>query len=165
LDEKLTFEDINALSDSDLDLLFGGTQMPGPDHRFDELHRLMPDKEKRFRKKGMTIAQLWKDYKDLYKHGYQLTQFYRYIGKIVKLQFSRDRVDTFYKYERISSYPRQYRKYNYTTTDDHLASSHRYLSDWTPDKFIDLGKEIDEEVAAFIQVVIEHKSHPEQAYK
>jgi len=87
--EKLTFEDISALSDSDLDLLFGGSQMPGPDHRFDELHRLMPDMEKRFRKKGMTLAQLRKDYKDLYKHGYQLTQFYRHFiaykgrGKLV----------------------------------------------------------------------------------
>lgn len=401
LEEKMTFEDINALSDSDLDLLFGSMPLPGPDHRFDELQRLMPDIEKRFRKKGMTIAQLWKEYKELYPHGYQVTQFYRhfvnyvgrakpvmhmehkagdkmyvdfageklsitdqqtgemqyvevfvailgcsqltyveavhtqrrqdfiggcenalhyfggvpaaivpdnlkaavvksskyeptinetfadfaehystavlparayrpkdkslvegmvkivyrkiytilndctyftleslnlaikaaleqlnnapfkgreysrrqrfeeierqalqplpeyryefkqqvvvtvmknghvclgldkhyysvpyrYIGKKVKLQFSRDRVDIFYKYERISTHPRQYRKYNYTTTDDHLASSHRYLSDWTPDKFITLGKEIDEEVAVFIQAVIENKQHPEQAYK
>lgn len=65
LQERLTFEDITAMSDTDLEVLFTGRQMPGPDHRFDELQRMLPDMEKRFRQKGMTISQLWKEYRDL----------------------------------------------------------------------------------------------------
>lgn len=97
------------------------------------------------------------------KHYYSVP--YRYIGKKVKLQFTRDRVEIFYKYELIALHQRQFRKYHYTTTDDHLASAHRYLSDWTPEKFIEQARQIDEEVARYILSVIENKQHPEQAYK
>lgn len=97
------------------------------------------------------------------KHYYSVP--YRYIGKKVKLQFTRDRVEVFYKYERIAVHERQFRKYHYTTTDDHLATAHRFLSDWTPEKFIEQATRIDQEVAAYILRVIEHKQHPEQAYK
>ena len=97
------------------------------------------------------------------KHYYSVP--YRYIGNKVKLQFTRDRVEVFYKYERIALHQRQFRKYHYTTTDDHLASAHRYLSDWTPEKFIEQATQIDQEVATYILAVIENKQHPEQAYK
>lgn len=97
------------------------------------------------------------------KHYYSVP--YRYIGKKVKLQFTRDHLEIYYKYERIAQHQRQFRKYHYTTTDDHLASAHRYLSDWTPEKFIEQARQIDEEVAAYILSVIENKQHPEQAYK
>jgi len=45
------------------------------------------------------------------------------------------------------------------------ASSHRYLSEWTPEKFIEQGLAIHEDVANYIARVIEAKTHPEQAYK
>lgn len=97
------------------------------------------------------------------KHYYSVP--YRFIGKKVKIQFTTDRIEVYYKYEQIASHPRQGRKYHYTTTDEHLASSHRYLSEWTPEKFIEQAKAIDEKVASYILLVIENKQHPEQAYK
>ena len=97
------------------------------------------------------------------KHYYSVP--YRFIGKKVKVQYTTSRVEIYYKYEQIAVHPRQARKYHYTTTDEHLASSHRYLSDWTPEKFIEQAKAIDEEVANYILLVIEYKQHPEQAYK
>ncbi|MEY3590712.1 MAG: hypothetical protein RLZZ466_1233 [Bacteroidota bacterium] len=97
------------------------------------------------------------------KHYYSVP--YRFIGKKVKLLFTRDRVDVFYKYECIATHPREYRKYHYTTHSEHLATAHRYLSDWTPEKFIEQARQIDEEVATYILRVIENKPHPEQAYK
>lgn len=97
------------------------------------------------------------------KHYYSVP--YRFIGKKVKIQYTASRVEVFYKYELIAGHPRHGRKYHYTTTDEHLASAHRYLSDWTPEKFIALAKAIDEEVADYIGLVIENKQHPEQAYK
>ena len=97
------------------------------------------------------------------KHYYSVP--YRFIGKKVKIQFTANRVEIYYKYEQIAAHPRQGRKYHYTTTDEHLASSHRYLSEWTQEKFIEQAKAIDEEVAAYILMVIENKQHPEQAYK
>jgi len=55
--------------------------------------------------------------------------------------------------------------YHYTTLDEHLASAHRYLSEWTPEKFLQQAKALHPDVEAYIQLVIENKQHPEQAYK
>jgi transposase len=97
------------------------------------------------------------------KHYYSVP--YRFIGKKVKLLFTSSQVEIFYKYERIAIHNRQYRKYHYTTNTEHLASAHRYLSDWTPEKFIEEATAIHEDVANYIIAVIERKQHPEQAYK
>ena len=97
------------------------------------------------------------------KHYYSVP--YRFIGKKVKLLYTSSQVEIFYKYERIALHNRQYRKYHYTTNNEHLASAHRYLSDWTPEKFIEEATAIHEDVASYIVAVIERKQHPEQAYK
>lgn len=97
------------------------------------------------------------------KHYYSVP--YRFIGKKVKILYNSTQVEIFYKYERIALHTRGYKKYHYTTNTDHLASAHRYLSDRTPDKFIEEATAIHEDVAVYIIAVIEHKQHPEQAYK
>jgi transposase len=97
------------------------------------------------------------------KHYYSVP--YRYIGKKVKLLYTSTHVEIFFHYERIASHTRHMRKYHYTTVNEHLASSHRYLTDWTPEKFIEQARAIHEDVAQYIIMVMEHKQHPEQAYK
>jgi len=97
------------------------------------------------------------------KHYYSVP--YRYIGKRVKLLYTSSRVEIYAHYERIAAHTRHGRKYHYTTNPEHLASAHRFLSDWTPEKFIEDARAIDEAVADYIIMVIEHKQHPEQAYK
>ena len=97
------------------------------------------------------------------KHYYSVP--YRFIGKKVKIQYTPSLIEIYYKYEQIAAHPRHGRKYHYTTIDEHLASAHRYLSEWTPEKFIEQANDIDEEVAEYILLVIENKQHPEQAYK
>jgi transposase len=97
------------------------------------------------------------------KHYYSVP--YRYIGKRVKMLYTSTRVEIYAHYERIAAHTRHGRKYHYTTNPEHLASAHRFLSDWTPEKFIEDARAIDEAVADYIIMVIEHKQHPEQAYK
>lgn len=97
------------------------------------------------------------------KHYYSVP--YRFIGKKVKMLFTASHVEIFYRYERIASHQRQYRKYHYTTLDEHLASAHRYLTEWTPEKFLEQAKALHPVVEEYIQLVIENKQHPEQAYK
>jgi transposase len=97
------------------------------------------------------------------KHYYSVP--YRYIGKKVKILFTSLLVEIFYNYERIASYQREYRKYHYTTREEHLASAHKYISDWTPEKFIEQARAIHEDMVEYISFVINGKQHPEQAYK
>jgi hypothetical protein len=97
------------------------------------------------------------------KHYYSVP--YRFIGKKVKLLYTSACVEIYYHYERIAVHARQCRKYQYTTNQEHLASAHRFVSDWTPEKFIGQARAISEDVAAYVAQVLEHKAHPEQAYK
>ncbi|RYY43596.1 MAG: transposase [Chitinophagaceae bacterium] len=97
------------------------------------------------------------------KHYYSVP--FRFIGKKVKILYTSTRVEIYHRYERIATHNRHFRKYHYTTLNEHLASSHRYLSEWTPEKFLEQAKAVHEEVAAYITLVIENKQHPEQAYK
>jgi transposase len=97
------------------------------------------------------------------KHYYSVP--YRFIGRKVKLMYSRHSVEVFYKYERIALHKRLKSPYNYTTDKDHLASSHRFVSDWTPERFLSWGASIHEDVRLYILKVLDRKQHPEQAYK
>ena len=60
------------------------------------------------------------------KHYYSVP--YRFIGKKVKILYTSTRVEIYHRYERIATHNRHFRKYHYTTLNEHLASSHRYLS-------------------------------------
>ena len=136
--------------------------------QFDEIekHSLLPLPVYRYEFKQQHIVTVMKNGHvclGVDRHYYSVP--YRFIGKKVKIQFTTSRVNIYFKYEQIAEHQRQYKKYHYTTTDEHLASAHRYLSEWTPEKFIEQAEAIDEEVANYIIQVIEHKQHPEQAYK
>lgn len=97
------------------------------------------------------------------KHYYSVP--YRFIGKKVKLLYSRTNVEVYYHYERIAMHRRIKSPYSYTTDKDHLASTHRFMTEWTPDKFLDWAATIDEDVRLYILKILDRKQHPEQAYR
>ena len=97
------------------------------------------------------------------KHYYSVP--YRFIGKKVKLLFSRHSVEIYYNYERIALHSRSHSHYQYTTDKEHLASTHRFVSDWTPERFTTWADSIHEDVKLYILKILDRKQHPEQAYK
>lgn len=97
------------------------------------------------------------------KHYYSVP--FGYIGKKVKTMYSTTHVETYYNYVLIASHKRDRRPYGYTTNPDHLASTHRYLSEWNPERFIKWAESIDSSVKVFVTGLMDSKAHPEQAYK
>jgi len=97
------------------------------------------------------------------KHYYSVP--FGYIGKKVKTMYSTTHVEIFYNYVLIASHKRDRKPYGYTTNPDHLASTHRYLSEWNPERFIKWAESIDNTVKVFITRLMDSKAHPEQAYK
>lgn len=79
--------------------------------------------------------------------------------------YSATQVEIFYNYVLIATHRRDRKAYGYTTNPDHLASTHRYLTEWNPDRFIKWGESVDLSVKVFITGLMDSKSHPEQAYK
>jgi len=97
------------------------------------------------------------------KHYYSVP--YQYIGKKVKLLYTSTQVEIFYNYASLTVHQRERKQYGYTTNTEHLASTHKYLTEWNPERFIKWAQSIDESVKEFIIRLMENKSHPEQSYK
>src|SRR5580658_4383118 len=136
--------------------------------QFEEIERaaLMPLPALRYELKKQLFATVAKNGHAALssdKHYYSVP--YRFIGKKVKLLYSRHTVEIYYNYERIALHRRNKNPYGYTTDKEHMASTHRFKSDWTPDMFLDWAVSIHEDVRLYILQILERKQHPEQAYK
>ena len=97
------------------------------------------------------------------KHYYSAP--YRYIGKKVRIVFSNSVVEIYYRQERIAIHTRIKSKYQYSTIEEHIPSFHRFVSEWSPEKFINWAGFIGEECKYFITKILDKKQHPEQSYK
>jgi transposase len=90
---------------------------------------------------------------------------YRYIGKEVKLIHTLQDVHIFLNQDRIAYHLKGLKPFGYTTQADHLPSSHRFVSEWSPEKFIVWAERISPEVKQYIAAILDQKSYPEQTYR
>jgi hypothetical protein len=97
------------------------------------------------------------------KHYYSV--HYSYIGKKVKLFYSKLKIDIYYKYELIASHERIKSPHNYTTDTAHMATFNLQIAEWNPERFLTEAGLIHKDVEAYIKQVLIKKVHPEQGYK
>lgn len=97
------------------------------------------------------------------KHYYSVP--YRHIGKQVKIIYTDNFVEIYHRHERLAAHTRQRQKYAYTTTPEHMPSHHRFVSEWSSEKFIAWAEHIGSSCKGYIIGILEKKQHPEQSYK
>ncbi len=97
------------------------------------------------------------------RHYYSIP--YRFIGKKVNIIYTISYVSVFYDKQRIAHHQRIYKRFGYTTVTEHLPSTHQFVSDWNPDKFINWASAISPVVKDYIVAILERKPYPEQAYR
>jgi transposase len=90
---------------------------------------------------------------------------YRYIGKHTQLQFTQSKVEVYYNHQRIAGHTRNPSKGTYTTNKDHLSSSHKAYSEWSPSYFINLAIKHGSSVEALVTGLINQGDYPEVQYK
>lgn len=90
---------------------------------------------------------------------------YKFIGKKVKLMYNRTKIEAYSDHELIAAHVRSYTKEKYIQNEDHLASWHRYPTEWNPGKFIADGMQIHQAVADYIQKVLARNEYPEKNYR
>lgn len=90
---------------------------------------------------------------------------YKFIGKKIKLLYNRTKVEAFSEYELIAVHVRSFGKDKYIENEDHLASWHKYPTEWNPEKFIADASLIDTVVADYIKKVLERNEYPEKNYR
>ncbi|MCX6234988.1 MAG: hypothetical protein NT175_09760 [Bacteroidetes bacterium] len=135
---------------------------------FEEIERstLQPLSVYRYELKNKRIATVSKNnYVCLGEDKHYYSVPYHYIGKKVSILYSQSKVDIYYRYEHIASHNRNRRAFMFTTVEDHLATKHKYQSDWTPEKFIERAKAVGEQTKKYITEILTLRQHPEQAYK
>ena len=90
---------------------------------------------------------------------------YKFIGKKIKLMYNRTKVEAFSEHELIAVHVRHFGKDKYIQNDDHLASWHKYPTEWNPEKFIADATLIGEAVAVYIKKVLSRNEYPEKNYR
>ncbi len=90
---------------------------------------------------------------------------YLYIGKKVNIFYSQTVVEVFYRYERIAYHMRDRTPFRYITVDEHMAYKNRFMTEWTPEKFIERAANVGENTHQYIIIILEKRQHPEQAYR
>jgi transposase len=136
--------------------------------QFDELEKtnLQPLTERRFEMFSSTNVTAMKNSHVCLtsdKHYYSVP--HSFIGKKVKLLYSRSIIQVFCKYELIAEHKRIKSPHNYTTLTEHMPPAYQNQMEWNPDKFLNQAREIHPDVELYIQQVLLKKPHPEQAYK
>lgn len=132
----------------------------------DEKDKLSPLPVTRFEVKQQSFATVMMNgHVLLGKDSHYYSVPYQYIRKKVKLLFTSATVEVYHKYNRIALHTRNPRPYYYTTIKEHMASTHQFITEWTPQRFIDWAASIDPSVEELICRILEKKQHPEQSYK
>lgn len=90
---------------------------------------------------------------------------HRFIGKHTQIHFTASLVEIHYNHERIAIHERHQAKGSYNTIKEHLSSSHRAYSQWSPDYFKTLAKPHGAAVMMFVDLLINRSIYPQIAYK
>jgi hypothetical protein len=107
----------------------------------------------------------------IWAKGTNLTGFsnsvpFKLIGKRLKIKYSSKQLSVYDEIEIVAVHDRFYGKgQKYITVQDHLASQHKYLSEWNPQKFMAMATAIDIVVANYIAKILSREMYPEQSYK
>jgi transposase len=90
---------------------------------------------------------------------------YRYIGKETTIHYTHSLVEVYYNRERIAIHSRSSSKGSYITNKDHLSSTHKYYSDWSPEFFKNKAEQLGPYVATCVAQIIAEVDYPEIGYK
>jgi transposase len=90
---------------------------------------------------------------------------YRYIGCQTQIHYTEDWIEVFYNHQRIASHHRHLVKGTYITNKNHLSSTHKAYSEWSPDFFSKKASRHGEAVQAFMKSIFANADYPEINYK
>jgi transposase len=130
----------------------------------DELPLLRPLPQERYEIKHYKTVKVMKNcHAQLDKCYYSVP--FRYIGKTVKILYTTRHVSIFHTTDRIAFHERKSKPFSYSTHGEHLPSTHQFVSQWSPEKFLKWAEKIGPSVKAYIEQILGQKNYPEQSYR
>jgi len=99
------------------------------------------------------------------RHYYSVPTYYRKKKAKVDVYYTSNAVEIFHNNQRICTHRRDRKTGGYTTDKNHMPKNHRYIADWSPERFIFLASQKGPEVKIMVQSILKEKKFPEQAFK
>lgn len=90
---------------------------------------------------------------------------YRYIGHTTTIHYTASTVEVYYYHTRIATHLRNPSKGSYNTNSDHLHSTHRFYSDWSPEFFKKKAGVHGKYVQLSVERILDDVDYPEIGYK
>ncbi len=90
---------------------------------------------------------------------------YRYIGHRTAIEATTTTIEVYYNRQRIAVHKRNPVKGSYNTNKDHLSSTHKNYTDWSPEYFENKARHHGEYVAKCAEHIMANVSYPEIGYK
>ncbi len=97
------------------------------------------------------------------KHYYSVP--YQYTGKKVKTIYTSRLIEIFKDNVRIALHQRNRKRYGYTTQKSHMPATHQFVNGWDTNRFTKWASQMGGSVETFIELMLESKEHPQQAFK
>jgi transposase len=135
---------------------------------FDEIEKneLLPLPTDRYEIKRYQISKVQFNY-HVYlkedKHYYSVP--YQYNGLRVKTIYTSRMVEIYKDDVRIAIHQRNRKPYDYTTIKQHMPANHQLVNGWNPHRIISWAEKMGGSVKEFIQLMLDQKEHPQQAFK
>ena len=102
-------------------------------------------------------------YFPLDKHYYSVP--YEYRSKRVRVAFTETEVEIIYNHRRIACHRRERVAHRYTTKADHMPSTHRFVAEWSPERFTSWAAKVGPATEVLIAAVLSSSRVPEQAFR
>lgn len=90
---------------------------------------------------------------------------YRYIGHHTTIEATATTIAVYYNRQRIAIHKRNPKTGAYNTNKDHLSSTHKQYTEWSPEYFENKARKHGNYVAKCVKSIIAHVPHPEIGYK
>ncbi len=103
------------------------------------------------------------DYHVQYKQGLYSVP-YQYYRERLELHASEERVTLYFRQVQVASHPRRHYPGTFTIAD-HMPEQHLEHHLWSPKRCRQTGRRIGREGLKWVEMLLESKDHPEQAYR
>lgn len=90
---------------------------------------------------------------------------YRYIGKKTLIHYTKSVVEVYYNHVRIALHHRNPSKGSYNTNTDHLSSTHKGYTSWSPEYFKNKAAPHGAHVVNCVEKILADSEYPETGYK
>lgn len=97
------------------------------------------------------------------KHYYSAP--YTYIGKTLKVIYTRSLVHIYCKGQQLAVHKRSYAKGKYTTDKEHLCSTHQHYLNRSPEYYKDRAAKLSFNLRRLVDLIFSQDKYPEQLYR